>query len=67
MKQFDCLRINPSKSHTTEYSTDLVDSLDSNLKRYLFKHTEFKLKNTKHYLNFFVSRYNHLSKDKNII
>lgn len=64
MKQFDCPRVNPRKSDSIEYSTDLVDSFHSNLKRYLFKHAGFKLKNTQHYLNFFVYRYNHLSKEK---
>lgn len=64
MKQFDCPRINPRKSDLIEYSTDLVDAYHSSLKRYLFKHAGFKLKNTQHYLNFFVYRYNNLSKDK---
>lgn len=47
-----------------EYDTLLVDSLHSNIKRHLFKHAGYKLKNLQHYMNFFVYRYNHTPKKK---
>lgn len=61
MDQFECERINVRKSEDEALSTKLVDSLHSNLKRYLFKHAGYRLKHIQHYLNFFVYRYNHLA------
>ncbi|MFH1693311.1 MAG: hypothetical protein ABH890_03405 [Bacillota bacterium] len=61
MRQFSGEKINVGKDETNEYSTHIVDSLHSNIKRYLFKHAGYRLKNLQHYLNFFVYRYNHLS------
>jgi len=65
MKQYDCQIINARKDDSLEYTTDLVDSLHSNMKRYFFKHAGYRLKYLQHYINFFVYRYNNLSKSKN--
>lgn len=62
MRQFNCEKINASNDETNIYSTHLIDSLHSNIKRYLFKHSGYRLKNLQHYLNFFIYRYNQLSK-----
>ncbi|MDI6453075.1 IS1/IS1595 family N-terminal zinc-binding domain-containing protein [Peloplasma aerotolerans] len=60
MNQFDIEKINARRNDSEEYSTIIVDSLHSNIKRYLFKHAGFRLKYLQHYLNFFVYRYNQL-------
>ena len=60
MNQFNTDKINVKKDEREEYSTIIVDSLHSNIKRYLFKHAGYRLKNIQHYLNFFVYRYNQL-------
>lgn len=61
MNQFKCEKINGRKDDSGEFSTDLIDSYHSNLKRYLFKHAGYRLKNLQHYLNFFVYRQNYLT------
>ena len=61
MNQFECEKINGRKDDSGEFSTDLIDSYHSNLKRYFFKHAGYRLKNLQHYLNFFVYRQNYLS------
>lgn len=60
MNMFKANKINGRKDLTGEYSIDLVDHYHANLKRYLFKHIGYKLKNVQHYLNFFVYRQNYL-------
>lgn len=60
MNQFDVIKINARKDPSGSFSTNIVDSLHSNVKRYLFKHAGYRLKNLQHYMNFFVYRYNHL-------
>jgi len=65
MNQFECEKINARKDDSDLFSTKMVDSLHSNLKRYFFKHAGLRLKNIQHYLNFFVYRYNHLPRSKN--
>lgn len=60
MKQFHCECIDARRDESGEYSTDIIDSLHSNIKRYLFKHAGYRMKNLQHYLNFFVYRYNQL-------
>lgn len=65
MNQFECEKINARKDNSDLYSTKMVDSLHSNLKRHFFKHAGFRLKNIQHYLNFFTYRYNHLPRSKN--
>lgn len=62
MNQYECPKINTSNDITELYTMNLIDSLHSNIKRYLFKHAGYRLKNLQHYLNFFVYRYNQLSK-----
>ncbi len=64
MNQFGVPVINSRKDISEEYSDTLIDSYHSNIKRYFFKHAGFKLKNTQHYLNFFVYRYNFTAKHK---
>jgi len=64
MKYFEVTMIDGKRSESEEYSTMLIDSMYSSLKRYLFKHAGFKLKNLQHYLNFFVYRFNHTPKSK---
>lgn len=61
MNQFSCEKVNARKDQSELYSTDLIDSYHSNLKRYLFKHAGHKLKYIQHYLNFFVFRQNYLA------
>lgn len=63
MNQFNCEKINARKDQSGLYSTDLVDSYHSNLKRYLFKHAGHRLKYTQYYINFFVYRQNYLAKN----
>ncbi|WP_035375724.1 hypothetical protein, partial [Haploplasma axanthum] len=41
--------------------TIMVDNYHSILKRFLYKHSGYKLKNLQHYLNFFVYRQNYLA------
>jgi len=60
MRQFNCECIDARRDESGEYSTDIIDSLHSNIKRYLFKHAGYRMKNLQHYLNFFVYRYNQL-------
>lgn len=64
MNQYKCELIDPRREPSDLYSTDYIDSLHSNLKRYLFKHCGYRIKNIQYYLNFFVYRYNHLSIEK---
>jgi predicted choloylglycine hydrolase len=68
LKRFEYPNVDARRNKSREYSTKLIDSLHSNIKRYFFKHAGFRLKNLQHYLNFFVYRYNHTlkSKDTNI-
>jgi hypothetical protein len=61
MNQFKCDKVNARKDHTEMYSTDMIDSYHSNLKRYLFKHAGHRLKYLQHYLDFFVFRQNYLA------
>lgn len=56
MNQFERENINGRKDETGEYSTIMVDNYHSILKRFLYKHSGYKLKNLQHYLNFFVYR-----------
>ena len=65
LRQFDCPNYDARREGDGEYSTKLVDSLHSNIKRYLFKHAGYRLKNLQHYMNFFAYRYNHTPKSKN--
>jgi len=60
MRQFHCEYIDARRDESGHYSTDIIDSLHSNIKRYLFKHAGYRMKNLQHYLNFFVYRYNQL-------
>lgn len=60
MNQFICEKIDTRRDESGDYSTDIIDSLHSNIKRYLFKHAGYRMKNLQHYLNFFVYRYNQL-------
>ncbi|HPJ24019.1 MAG TPA: hypothetical protein PK113_03835 [Bacillota bacterium] len=60
MNQFGCEKIDTRRDESGDYSTDIIDSLHSNIKRYLFKHAGYRMKNLQHYLNFFVYRYNQL-------
>lgn len=64
LRQFDVPAFDARREGNGEYSTFLVDSLHSNIKRYLFKHAGYRLKNLQHYMNFFVYRYNHTPKSK---
>lgn len=64
LKQFDIPAYDARREGDGKYSTNLVDSLHSNIKRYLFKHAGYRLKNLQHYMNFFVYRYNHTPKSK---
>ena len=61
MNQFEVENINGRKDETGEYSTIMVDNYHSILKRFLYKHSGYKLKNLQHYLNFFVYRQNYLA------
>jgi transposase-like protein len=60
MNQFSCEKIDTRRDESGDYSTYIIDSLHSNIKRYLFKHAGYRMKNLQHYLNFFVYRYNQL-------
>lgn len=64
LRQFDCPNIDARREGDGQYTTNLVDSLHSNIKRYLFKHAGYRLKYLQHYMNFFVYRYNHTPKSK---
>ena len=64
MRQFDVPNIDARREGNGKYDTLLVDSLHSNIKRYLFKHAGYRLKNLQHYMNFFTYRYNHTPKSK---
>lgn len=64
MAQFDVPNYDARRERDGEFNTILVDSLHSNIKRYLFKHAGYRLKNLQHYMNFFVYRYNHTPKTK---
>jgi len=61
MRSFNVEYIDGKRDKTGEYSNDLVDHYHSILKRHIFKHNGFKIKNTQHYLNFFVYRQNYLA------
>lgn len=61
MKQFNAEIINGRKDESGDYSTLMVDNYHSILKRFLYKHSGYKLKNLQHYLNFFVYRQNYLA------
>lgn len=61
MNQFEVEKINARKDESGEYSTIMVDNYHSILKRFLYKHSGYKLKNLQHYLNFFVYRQNYLA------
>lgn len=63
MNQFNCEKVNARKDQSETYSTEIIDSYHSNLKRYLFKHAGHRLKYLQHYLNFFVFRQNYLAKN----
>lgn len=60
MNYFKVDKVNGRKDETSMYSIDLIDHYHGNLKRYLFKHIGYRLKNVQHYLNFFVYRQNYL-------
>jgi len=60
MNYFKVDKVNGRKDETGMYSIDLIDHYHGNLKRYLFKHIGYRLKNVQHYLNFFVYRQNYL-------
>ncbi len=64
MKRFDCPNVDARRDQSGEYNTKLIDSLHSNIKRYLYKHAGYRLKNLQYYLNFFVYRYNEPLKAK---
>lgn len=64
MKQFKVPYFDAKREGDGEYSTKIVDSLHSNIKRYLSKHGGYRLKNLQHYLNLFVYRYNNTPRTK---
>lgn len=64
MRQFDVPNYDARREGDGMYDTLLVDSLHSNIKRYLFKHAGYRLKNLQHYMNFFVYRYNNTPRTK---
>jgi hypothetical protein len=64
MRQFKVPNYDARREGDGKYDTILIDSLHSNIKRYLFKHAGYRLKNLQHYMNFFVYRYNHTPKSK---
>lgn len=64
MRQFDVPNYDVRRECDGKYDTLLVDSLHSNIKRFLFKHAGYRLKNLQHYMNFFVYRYNHTPSSK---
>jgi len=61
MKSFNVEYLDGKRDKSGRYSIDFVDHYHSNLKRHIFKHNGFKIKNTQHYLNFFVYRQNYLA------
>ncbi|MDR4968117.1 MAG: transposase [Acholeplasmataceae bacterium] len=64
LRQFNCPNIDARREGDGQYTTNLIDSLHSNIKRYLFKHAGYRVKFLQHYMNFFVYRYNHTPKSK---
>lgn len=64
MRQFNVQNYDARRECDGKYNTILIDSLHSNIKRYLFKHAGYRLKFLQHYMNFFVYRYNHTPKTK---
>lgn len=64
MRQFKVPYYDAKREGDGEYSTKIVDSLHSNIKRYLSKHAGYRLKNLQHYLNFFVFRFNNTPRKK---
>ena len=64
MKMFNVEYIDGKRDITGEYTIDLIDHYHSILKRHIFKHNGFKIKNTQHYLNFFIFRQNYLASNK---
>ena len=52
LRQFDCPNIDARREGDGQYTTNLVDSLHSNIKRYLFKHAGDRLKYLQHYMIF---------------
>ena len=64
IKQFKVPNYDARREGDGEYSTKIVDSLHSNIKRYLSKHAGYRLKNLQHYLNFFVFRFNNTPRKK---
>lgn len=64
IRQFKVPYIDARRGGDEEYTTNLVDSLHSDIKRYLFKQDGYRLKNLQHYMHFFVYRYNHTPKSK---
>lgn len=63
INQFNCEKVNARKDQSEMYSTEIIDSYHSNLKKYFFKHAGHRLKYLQHYLNFFVFRQNYLDKN----
>jgi transposase-like protein len=61
MNQFNVEKINGKKDESGKYSIIMVDNYHSILKRFLYKHSGYKLKNIQHYLNFFTYRQNYLA------
>ncbi len=64
MRQFDVPNYDARREGEGMYNTILIDSLHSNIKRFLFKHAGYRIKFLQHYMNFFVYRYNHTPKSK---
>ncbi len=65
MKQFEVPNYDARREADGAFTTLLIDSLHSNIKRFLFKHAGYRLKNLQHYINFFIYRYNNTPKYKN--
>lgn len=63
-KQFNVDRIDTSKYVSDEYYLKLLDSFHNNLKRYLYKHIGYKLKNLQYCLDFLVYKSNYISLSK---
>lgn len=61
MNQFSAEIINGRKDESGDYSTLMVDNYHSIFKRFLYKHSGYKLKNLQHYINFFVYRQNYMA------
>jgi transposase-like protein len=61
MKSFNVEYFDGKRDESGDYSIDIIDHYHSILKRHIFKHNGFKIKNTQHYLNFFVYRQNYLT------